>query len=119
MEKSSKQRRSAEEWRKLIAESQESHLTAAEFATSRGIRPKTFAWWKWRLKMKSSDTRGHAKVELVRAEVIDDIEIEATAHDLRWELETSRGHRVKVSGASAFDALIVAIEALGLSDGAA
>ncbi len=43
------QRRSRDEWQALAREQRRSKLGVAEFARSRGIRPRTFAWWLWRL----------------------------------------------------------------------
>lgn len=43
------QRRSREEWQVLAREQRRSKLGVSEFARSRGIRPRTFAWWLWKL----------------------------------------------------------------------
>lgn len=36
-------------WSAILAEAERSSLSQAAFARSRGINPRTLAWWKWKL----------------------------------------------------------------------
>lgn len=42
-------RRTRDEWQALARERKRSGLGVTEFARARGIRPRTFAWWLWKL----------------------------------------------------------------------
>jgi hypothetical protein len=46
-------RRTAAEWRELVAEQERSHVGHAAFARSRGLNPTTFAWWKCELRRRN------------------------------------------------------------------
>src|SRR5262245_19320403 len=50
-------------WRKLIAEQEESGLSAREFAESRGILATTLYWWRSRLRREAT--------RLVPVEIVD------------------------------------------------
>lgn len=51
-------RRSRGAWGELIAAWEASGLSAAEFCRRHRLSARTFAWWRWRLRSRSSDDRG-------------------------------------------------------------
>lgn len=43
-------RRSRDDWADVLAEFDASGETLAQFCAKRRIRPRTFSWWRWRLR---------------------------------------------------------------------
>jgi hypothetical protein len=62
-------RRSREEWAAIIAAFEQSGLTAAKFCASRGLKPETLKWWRWR--QRSRATERARDVRLVPVDLID------------------------------------------------
>lgn len=54
-------RRTAGEWRRLVAMQKRSDLSVSEFADGRGLSPQTLSWWRWHLSSRrvasASDVR--------------------------------------------------------------
>lgn len=53
-------RRSRSTWGELTAAWEASGLSQAEFCRRHRLSTRTFAWWRWRLRSRSSDDRGTA-----------------------------------------------------------
>src|SRR4051794_32813059 len=87
-------RRSAREWAELVAEWERSGQDAVAFAAARGIKPRTFTWWRWRLRRGVSPEGASAGLRLVHVdvepEVADDFAV-AVRPNPSWELATQRG----------------------------
>ena len=84
-------RRSAAEWRELIASFKHSGETRKQFCTRHGIALSTFAWWQSRLRTHSSRMTSESPVfvELMReAPMLKAPKPEAT---LELELELGDG----------------------------
>lgn len=45
-------RRSAEEWRTIIAKWERSGQSKSEFAKTVGVKASTLGWWRWHLRSK-------------------------------------------------------------------
>lgn len=62
------ERRTRDDWQALAREHKRSSLGVSEFARARGIRPRTFAWWLWKLgtDRASPKKRGPARRQAVR-----------------------------------------------------
>jgi hypothetical protein len=43
-------RRTREQWAALVAAFEKTKQPAIRFCATRGIAPKTFAWWRWHLR---------------------------------------------------------------------
>ena len=78
-------RRSAAEWRALVAEWRASGQSRGTFATVRGLSPRTLGWWAWRLGATADP--GPEFVELVVADAV-----EAAPPDLVVEVGVVRVH---------------------------
>lgn len=94
-------RRSAKEWAQLIRELERSGADATAFARSRGIRPDTLKWWRWRLRSSrksSSPAQPDSKqIRLLAVEPVQD----SAPHDRAiatpiWELVAPSGHELRV-----------------------
>ena len=48
-------RRARQVWAELIRQYEKSGVTLEEFATLRGIPPKTLRWWHWKLRRDADD----------------------------------------------------------------
>jgi hypothetical protein len=87
--------RSRGEWARLIEAWKASGLSAAQFATSHGLKPKALSTWRWRLKTQPIQPAGGSAPKLVQLSVADLVgpgDTDAT----RWELTTVLGHRLRV-----------------------
>lgn len=121
-----KQRRGAEEWRRLVQDWKRSGETAARFAKRRGLSARTLVWWAWRLRQSSPSTkRGRRskkrEVTASRAVQLVPVEIEPIRSDgdggpsdaeLVWELAAPSGHVLRVLGSGAMRALDEALVAV-------
>lgn len=64
-------RRSADEWRGIVAEWLASGRSTEDYARSLGVNPTTLGWWRWKLGQPSSgasaiaDEPGFAEVVVV------------------------------------------------------
>lgn len=50
-----KQKRSREDWKRLVEALSSSGESAQEFAESRGLNARTLQWWRWRLRIDAKD----------------------------------------------------------------
>ena len=99
-------RRSAKEWAALVRAWKRSGETAAQFAESRALSPRTLAWWKWRLKQGDATAAVPSAVQLVPVRVSDDVRAHCDIEgELAWELEGPAGHVLRVRGRAAARAL--------------
>jgi hypothetical protein len=77
-----------------VAEWERSGQDAGAFATARRIKPRTFTWWRWRLRQGVGPEAAQAGLRLVRVDVepeaVDDI-ASAARPSPSWELATRRG----------------------------
>lgn len=85
-------RRSAQDWRGLIEEWQESGIDITEFCRERRIAPSSLRWWRWRLGISSNLSSGPAGGDAVRRAPRNEwiqLKIESTnsntgLFELRW-----------------------------------
>jgi hypothetical protein len=87
-------RRSAEEWAALVAEWERSGLESSTFARARDINPRTFSWWRWRLKKGASAEPRTGSVRLVRVDVERQPmgePVHGVGSGVSWELATDCG----------------------------
>jgi hypothetical protein len=88
------------EWAELLRELERSGQSPATFARSRGIRPDTLKWWRWRLgrKIKSGKPRpATSRVKLLAVEPAR--ELDARDRSIAtpvWELVAPSGHELRV-----------------------
>ena len=100
-------RRSAKDWARLIREWKRSGQTAAQFASTHGLRPQTLMWWRWRLGRsvrKATKPAAPRSVQLVRVQVEESSGAEGVAKtesDVAWELLAPSGHVLRVYGRGA------------------
>ena len=81
-------RRTADEWRKLIAEQARSGLTQREFCSQHKVGVSTFGKARQRFSGDDTGTTVH---------VPDFVPVETTAHDAgHWELELEVAQRVVI-----------------------
>jgi hypothetical protein len=43
-------RKTEQEWASLVTTFEESGQSLARFCATRGLKPKTFSWWRWQLR---------------------------------------------------------------------
>ena len=89
-------RRSAQQWRNLVAEQARSELSANVFCRSRGIAYSSFMYWRKRLSLDVDDDTGASMppsfVELTPTSAVESQCItnagpgESTSDVLRWRL---------------------------------
>ena len=60
-------RRSRREWRRTIAAWKRSGLSQKEFCEKRGIRARTFGWWRWKLERGRNDKAPSGKGPEIQA----------------------------------------------------
>lgn len=95
-------RRTAKEWAKLIRELERSGEAPSAFARSRGIRPGTLKWWRWRLRSPSKTTAlARRQPEPVRLVAVRPVENEPPRDECSsatpvWELIAPTGHELRV-----------------------
>lgn len=100
-------RRSAKDWARLIREWKRSGQTAAQFASTYGLRPQALMWWRWRLgrSVRKPTTPAAARsVQLVRVQVEESGGAQGAAKtesDVAWELVAPSGHVLRVYGREA------------------
>lgn len=99
-------RRSAEQWAQDVAAWRRSGHTAREYASKRGLKASTLAWWAWKLG-RSADSA--AELELVPVRIVDDLEAEGSGS---WELVTEDGHRVRGDGSLPVDVIRALVSSL-------
>jgi len=96
----SQRRRTSAEWAELLRELERSGQSATTFARSRGIRPDTLKWWRWRLgrKVKSGKPRPAARrVKLVAVDLAPDINSrDRNVATPVWELVAPSGYELRV-----------------------
>jgi hypothetical protein len=63
-------RRTREQWAALVAAFEQTNQGASRFCSSRGIRAKTFAWWRWRLR-DAPRPRSRDDVKLLPVAVVE------------------------------------------------
>jgi transposase len=59
------------EWTKRVRRWQASGLTAREFAEREGLRERSLAWWKWKLKSAAPDSAVSRAPTFLPVHVID------------------------------------------------
>jgi hypothetical protein len=64
-------RRTREQWAALVAAFEQTGQQVSRFCASRGIRAKTFAWWRWRLRDTSPRPRSRDDVKLLPVAVVE------------------------------------------------
>ncbi len=64
-------RRTREQWAALVTAFEQTNQQASRFCASRGIRAKTFAWWRWRLRETSPRSRNRDDVKLLPVAVVE------------------------------------------------
>ena len=62
-------RRTREQWAALVAAFENANQPVAQFCAKRGVRPKTFAWWRWQLRETAPP--GSNGVKLLRVDVVE------------------------------------------------
>jgi hypothetical protein len=70
-------RRTREQWAAMIAAFEKTKQPVERFCAKRGIRPKTFAWWRWQLRDTAPRSRSN-DVKLLAVDVVA-----GTARDAR------------------------------------
>ena len=87
------QRRSAQTWRLLIEEWQETGLELAQFCSERGIPPSSLKWWRWRLGISANQSPSKPAVlpqkvgsppAWIRLKVDTPVSAGKTPFELRW-----------------------------------
>lgn len=105
-------RQSAREWARLVEAWKKSGETAAEFAATRGVKPGTLTWWKWKL---TSRTAAPAEdLRLVAVEIVPP----ATATEITppaWEITSAHGDVLRVYRGIAPAELTAVLSALRIS----
>jgi hypothetical protein len=111
------QRRSAEEWGKLVRAWERSGRSRAEFAGEHGVSAERLGWWRWRLardaEAQGAGQRGGAGVKLLRVDVVQPKAAGSSSTSAStgavWELHTQGGEVLR-----GFDeaSLHVVVEAL-------
>ena len=76
----------ARRWSLILDEQEESGLSLSDFARSRGVRPQTLGWWRWRLK----DSRAQRMTTFVPVVVEDhaDIDVRVGGANIRVDDRT-------------------------------
>lgn len=64
-------RRTREQWAALVTAFEQTDQQASRFCASRGIRAKTFAWWRWRLRDTSQRPANRDRVKLLPVAVVE------------------------------------------------
>jgi hypothetical protein len=64
-------RRTREQWAALVTAFEQTNQQASRFCANRGIRAKTFAWWRWRLRDTSARPRSRDEVKLLPVAVVE------------------------------------------------
>jgi hypothetical protein len=65
-------RRTREQWAAIVAAFEETNQPVAQFCGRRGIQPKTFAWWRWRLRDTGRRARrSDGGVKLLPVDVVE------------------------------------------------
>jgi hypothetical protein len=64
-------RRTREQWAAVVTAFEQTDQQASRFCASRGIRAKTFAWWRWRLRDTSPRSRNRDDVKLLPVAVVE------------------------------------------------
>ncbi len=64
-------RRTREQWAVLVAAFEQTNQRASRFCASRGIRAKTFAWWRWRLRETAARPRSRDDVKLLPVAMVE------------------------------------------------
>lgn len=109
---SSRVRRSAGEWTRLVRAWKRSGLTAARFAASQGVSAQSLTWWRWRLSSAPAKTREpRPDVRLLPVEVVDSDD-GPRAREPAWELVAASGHTLRVYEGTDAGGLRGVIEAL-------
>jgi transposase len=107
---SSRVRRTAGEWTRLVRAWKRSGLTAARFAASRGFSAQTLTWWRWRLSHAKTRVEERPAVRLLPVEVV---ESDAGAGPQpAWELVAASGHTLRVYDGADAEALRIVVDAL-------
>jgi hypothetical protein len=63
-------RRTREQWATLVAAFENTNQPAVRFCERRGISPRTFAWWRWRLRHTAPSARRDDGVKLLSVDVV-------------------------------------------------
>lgn len=108
----SARRRPRREWTKLVAAWQRSGLTAKAFAASRGVSPRTLAWWKWHLAQAPS-VRSRPGPEALRLVRVEPEAATPSPAAPAWELSLASGAVLRVHTDIPSAALRVLLERLG------
>jgi hypothetical protein len=64
-------RRTREQWAALVTAFEQTDQQASRFCAGRGIRAKTFAWWRWRLRDTSRRPASGDGVKLLPVAVVE------------------------------------------------
>lgn len=85
------QRRTRDEWRALAREHRKSGLGVTEFARTRGIRPRTFGWWLWKLGSDRTPTKRRRRPRIEPVRMLPVSVIGASRPESSARLEVSLG----------------------------
>jgi len=64
-------RRTREQWAALVTAFEQTNQPVNRFCATRGIRAKTFAWWRWRLRDTSPRSRSRDEVKLLPVSLVE------------------------------------------------
>jgi transposase len=107
-------RRTAQAWAQLVEAWQKSGKSAEDFASSRGIAPRTLIWWRWRLASRPSPPA----LRLVPLQVEPSVAVSSPPDATpAWEIVTARGHVLRVHRGIAGAELSAVLAALELVEG--
>ena len=90
-------RQSAREWARLVEAWKKSGETAADFAATRGIKPGTLTWWKWKLASRTAAPA--EELRLVAVEIAPTATAPATVTEITspaWEITSAYGDVLRV-----------------------
>lgn len=62
-------RRSRAQWLEVLAKFEASGRSVTTFCARHGIRPRTFAWWRWQLRDERQPAPAQRNVRLVAVDV--------------------------------------------------
>jgi hypothetical protein len=84
--------RSSKVGEREVAGWRRSGLSAKAYASGRGLKASTLAWWAWKLRREKVEPT----TALVPVEVVHDLDADVAEE---WEVVTVEGHRLRGDGA--------------------
>jgi transposase-like protein len=89
-------RRGRADWRRLVAEFEDSDLSLQDFAQRHGLRSSTLGWWRWELQREEGAVK--ERKEQKEVAVVEFVRVESSVSEAAARPSTEAGPCLELPG---------------------